>query len=151
IDPRPVVRGRRATGPSSRTTRARGAPAGDLGGLGRGEDTLTRAPPRLAASHGVAVAVTARRRRPPRRLPPVSDPDKDAVPRPQRSVDRTTAGARPAVVRARDREGARADLWSLVPSRRRSRHDLRARRTVHAIPDALPSAAAGVVPGSGAR
>src|SRR6185436_18237718 len=111
-----------------------------------------RAASRLAAAHGAALAVAARRRRSARRLPALPDRHEDAVSRPRRSVDGGAPGARPALVRARDREGARAGVRTLLSPRRRPRRHLHPGRPVRALRAAVPPAPARMVPrGRGAR
>src|SRR5439155_20966667 len=110
------------------------------------EGACPRRAPRLAGPDRPRLAVPARRRGPAGRFPAVPDRDEDAVPRPRRSVDRGAPRARSALVRARDRQGARAGVRALVPPRRRPRRQLRPRRAVRALPGPLPRPPARVVP-----
>ena len=108
-----------------------------------------RAAPRHAGAHGARLPVAARGRGPAGRLPALPDRDQDAVPGSRRSVDAGAPGARPALVRARDREGAGAGLRALVPPRRGPRRHVRPRRAVRALPPAVPRAPAALVPRRG--
>src|SRR5207302_2763239 len=96
--------------------------------------------PDVAGADGPPVAVDAGGRRPSRRLPALPDHYQDALPGPRRPLDGRPSGARPPLVRPRDREGARPGLRPGLPPRRRPRDDLHPRRPAPALPRALPAA-----------
>src|SRR5207253_7378138 len=144
-DPRGVLPGRASAPGRARGAGAtRGAPH-PLRGLERRQGARARPAPDLAGADGPPVAVDAGGRRSSRRLPALPDHHEDAVSRPRRPLDGRPPGARPTLVRPRDREGARPGLRPGLPPRRRPRDDLYPGRPAPTLPRALPAAPAALV------
>src|SRR6185369_3871742 len=146
---RRLVRGGPAASRRPRGARPRTVSPRDLRGVVGGEGAGARPASRLLAGHRAALPVAARGRGPARRLSTLPGHHQGALPGSRRPVDGGPPRTRSAVVRAGDGEGPRAGVRALVPPRGRSRRHLRPRRALRALPAALSSAPARLVPRSG--